>query len=125
MEKSNENAILWGLIERIGIIIVLAGALTLIIPSLIGAQSNYTLLAGAGILVLGAIAHIVVTMLAIDKDSTSYTIEEEEEVTAEFVAAAAEEKVEVAAEEKVEVTTEEPAKVTEVVAEKEKAIKVE
>ena len=124
MEKSNENAILWGLIERIGIIIVLAGALTLIIPSLIGAQSNYTLLAGAGILVLGAIAHIVVTMLAIDKDSTSYTIEEEE-VTAEFVAAAAEEKVEVAAEEKVEVTTEEPAKVTEVVAEKEKAIKVE
>ena len=67
MEKSNENAILWGLIERIGIIIVLAGALTLIIPSLIGAQSNYTLLAGAGILVLGAIAHIVVTMLAIDK----------------------------------------------------------
>lgn len=115
MEKSNENAILWGLIERIGIIIVLAGALTLIIPSLIGAQSNYTLLAGAGILVLGAIAHIVVTMLAIDKDSTSYTIEEE--VTAEFVAAAAEEKV--------EVTTEEPAKVTEVVAEKEKAIKVE
>lgn len=116
MEKSNENAILWGLIERIGIIIVLAGALTLIIPSLIGAQSNYTLLAGAGILVLGAIAHIVVTMLAIDKDSTSYTIKEEE-VTAEFVAAAAEEKV--------EVTTEEPAKVTEVVAEKEKAIKVE
>ena len=117
MEKSNENAILWGLIERIGIIIVLAGALTLIIPSLIGAQSNYTLLAGAGILVLGAIAHIVVTMLAIDKDSTSYTIEEEE-VTAEFVAAAAEE-------EKVEVAAEEPAKVTEVVAEKEKAIKVE
>lgn len=106
MEKSNGNAILWGLIERIGIIIVLAGVLTLVIPSLLGAQSNYTLLAGAGILILGAIAHIIVTMCAIDKDNTYTTVAE-------------------VAEEPTAATTEEKVETVEAVAEEEKAIKVE
>jgi hypothetical protein len=128
MKKSNENAILWGLIERIGIIIVLGGALTLIIPSLMGMQSNLTLLAGASILIIGAIAHIIVTMLSIDNTKTCTKAEMSEVVPA----AKAEEEfknVQKAEEPTVAEITEEPAaeKAEEVTEEPvaEKAIKLE
>lgn len=132
MKKSNENAILMGLIERIGIIIVLAGALTLIIPSFMGIQSNYTLLAGAGILVIGAIAHIIVTMLSIDSSSMVSTNKDTNAEMAEVVPAAKEQEVKtvqkaeepVAVEEEPAAVEEEPAAVEEEPA-AEKAIKLE
>lgn len=53
----------------IGIIIVLLGALTLIIPALAGFESNATLAIGGILLVLGVIAHSIFQKRGIDQDS--------------------------------------------------------
>ncbi len=53
--------------KNLGIIIVLLGALTLIVPALAGFQSNLTLGIGALVILAGAFAHVFVTKKEIDK----------------------------------------------------------
>lgn len=53
--------------KNLGIIVVLLGVLTLVIPAFTGLQSNLTLGIGALILLAGAFLHVFVTKKSIDK----------------------------------------------------------
>lgn len=53
--------------KNLGIIVVLLGVLTLVIPAFAGFESNLTLGIGALVLLAGAFLHVFVTKKEIDK----------------------------------------------------------
>lgn len=54
--------------KYLGIIIVLLGALTLIVPALANLETNVTLAIGMVLLVAGAIAHVFLYKKGMDKE---------------------------------------------------------
>lgn len=54
--------------KYLGIIIVLLGALTLIVPALANIESNVTLAIGMVLLVAGAITHVITYKKGMDKE---------------------------------------------------------
>ncbi len=54
--------------KYLGIIIVLLGALTLIVPALANFETNITLAIGMVLLVVGAIVHVLLYKKGMDKE---------------------------------------------------------